>query len=226
MRSTCYNLTVLFILLALDVAYLYSLYTMLLLNNLLMFVACLCLFFFFFQAEDGIRDIGVTGVQTCALPISGHLPLVPGHQIVGVREDTGARVGIPWLGWTCGTCRYCTSGRENLCDGARFTGRDVDGGFAELTVADERFCLPLPDGFGDVEAAPLLCGGLIGYRALRLAGDAETLGIYGFGSAAHIVCQVAVHEGRRVHAFTRSGDEAGQAFARSLGAVWAGGADR
>jgi propanol-preferring alcohol dehydrogenase len=152
-------------------------------------------------------------------------PVVLGHQIVGERADTGQRVGVPWLGWTDGTCRYCRSGRENLCDAARFTGLDVDGGYAEATVADERYCLPIPDGFGDLEAAPLLCAGLIGHRTLRLAGDAARLGIYGFGAAAHIVCQVAVHEGRRVFAVTRSGDEAGQAFARELGAVWAGGAD-
>ena len=153
---------------------------------------------------------------------AGHLPLVLGHQIVGVREDTGERVGVPWLGWTCGTCAYCTSGRENLCPRARFTGRDIDGGFAELTVADERFCLPVPDGFDDLSAAPLLCGGLIGFRALRLAGEAQRLGIFGFGSAAHMICQVAVHQGRRVFAFTRRGDEDTQRFARGLGAEWAG----
>ena len=156
----------------------------------------------------------------------GHLPLVLGHQIVGVREDTGERVGIPWLGWTCGKCRFCSRGRENLCDRALFTGCDLDGGFAELTVADPRYCLPLPDSFDDLSAAPLLCGGLIGFRALRLAGDAERLGLYGFGSAAHVICQVAAAEGRRVFAFTRPGDDSGQAFARSLGAEWAGGSDR
>jgi propanol-preferring alcohol dehydrogenase len=133
------------------------------------------------------------------------------------------RVGIPWLGWTCGRCRYCLSGRENLCDLARFTGRDIDGGFAELTVADERFCFALPDGFSDIQMAPLLCAGLIGYRALRMCGDAQRLGLYGFGSAAHIVAQVARAEGRRVFAFTRPGDEATQAFALKLGAEWAGG---
>ncbi len=156
----------------------------------------------------------------------GHLPLVLGHQIVGETED-GRRVGVPWLAWTCGQCRYCRSGRENLCVRARFTGRDVDGGFAELTVADERFCLPLPpaDDWPDLDVAPLLCGGLIGHRALRMAGDAERIGLYGFGAAAHIVCQVAVREGRSVFAFTRPGDEDGQAFARSLGAAWAGGSD-
>jgi alcohol dehydrogenase, propanol-preferring len=152
----------------------------------------------------------------------GHLPLVLGHQIVAIREDTGERVGVPWLAWTCGECAYCRSGRENLCRSARFTGRDVDGGFADYAVADERFCLPLPDGFGDLEVAPLLCGGLIGHRALRLAGDGDRLGLYGFGAAAHIVCQVAVHEGRRVFAFTRAADAAAQALARELGAEWAG----
>src|SRR5262245_39392519 len=149
------------------------------------------------------------------------LPLVPGHQIVGEAAD-GHRLGVPWLGWTCGECRYCVGGRENLCDRARFTGSDIDGGYAEWTVADERFCFPLPDGFGDLEAAPLLCAGLIGFRALRLAGDAERLGLYGFGAAAHIVAQVALHQGRRVFAFTRDGDSDAQAFARELGAEWAG----
>jgi propanol-preferring alcohol dehydrogenase len=153
------------------------------------------------------------------------LPLVPGHQIVAdvvAGERAGERVGVPWLGWTCGVCRYCRAGRENLCDRARFTGYDRDGGFAELCVADERFCLTLPDAYDDVHAAPLLCAGLIGYRSLRLAGDAETLGLYGFGAAAHIVCQVAIHEGRRVLALTRAGDDPAQALARSLGAAWAG----
>jgi propanol-preferring alcohol dehydrogenase len=131
-------------------------------------------------------------------------------------------VGIPWLGWTCGVCRFCRSGRENLCRRARFTGLDIDGGYAERAVADGRFCFGLPEGFGDLEAAPLLCAGLIGFRTLRLAGDPERLGIYGFGAAAHIICQVAVAEGRRVFAFTRAGDEATQAFARELGAEWAG----
>jgi alcohol dehydrogenase, propanol-preferring len=149
------------------------------------------------------------------------LPVVLGHQIVARTED-GRRVGVPWLGWTDGECRYCLSGRENLCVRARFTGRDVDGGFAELTVADERFCLPIPDEMADEHAAPLLCGGLIGFRALRLAADGERLGLYGFGSAAHMICQVAVFEGRQVFAFTRAGDERGQAFARELGASWAG----
>jgi len=156
------------------------------------------------------------------------LPLVPGHQIVaevaspGERFAVGDRVGVPWLGWTCGECRHCRAGRENLCDRARFTGYDLDGGFAELCVADERFCFPIPDGYPDLEAAPLLCAGLIGHRTLRMAGDAERIGIYGFGAAAHIVCQVARHEGRRVFAFTRPGDTDAQAFARELGAEWAG----
>jgi alcohol dehydrogenase, propanol-preferring len=149
------------------------------------------------------------------------LPLVPGHQIVGETED-GRTLGMPWLGWTCGECRYCVSGRENLCDRARFTGYDLDGGYAEWTVADERFCFPIPDGFDDLQAAPLLCAGLIGYRSLRLAGDAERLGLYGFGAAAHIVAQVARFEGRRVFAVTRKGDAEAQAFARELGAEWAG----
>jgi propanol-preferring alcohol dehydrogenase len=152
------------------------------------------------------------------------LPVVLGHQIVGITDD-GRRVGVPWLGWTDGECRYCRSGRENLCEHARFTGRDIDGGFAELTVADERFCLPLPEDLPDQQAAPLLCGGLIGYRALRLAGDAERLGLYGFGSAAHMICQVAVFEGRQVFAFTRTGDTRAQQFARELGASWAGDSD-
>jgi propanol-preferring alcohol dehydrogenase len=155
------------------------------------------------------------------------LPVILGHQIVGTTDD-GRRVGVPWLGWTDGECRYCTSGRENLCVNARFTGRDIDGGFAEMTVADERFCLELPEELSDVQAAPLLCGGLIGYRALRLAGRAELagrIGLYGFGSAAHQICQVAVHQGREVYAFTRPGDERTQAFARELGASWAGGSD-
>jgi alcohol dehydrogenase, propanol-preferring len=156
------------------------------------------------------------------------LPLVLGHQIVGAvlgspgRFETGARVGVPWLGWTCGGCRYCLAGAENLCDRARFTGYDVDGGYAELVVADERYCFAVPEGYADEQAAPLLCAGLIGYRSLRLAGDAEALGLYGFGASAHIVCQVAVAQGRRVFAGTRASDDETQAFARSLGAVWAG----
>jgi propanol-preferring alcohol dehydrogenase len=162
------------------------------------------------------------------------LPLVLGHQIVGKVDATGDeverfapgdRVGVPWLGWTCGECRYCRSGRENLCDRARFTGYDLDGGYAELAVADARFCFPVPDGYPDLQAAPLLCAGLIGYRALRFAGDAERLGLYGFGASAHIVAQVAHAQGRRVFAFTRAADEEGQRFARELGAAWAGGSD-
>jgi propanol-preferring alcohol dehydrogenase len=152
------------------------------------------------------------------------LPIVLGHQIVGLTDE-GRRVGVPWLGWTDGECRYCNTGRENLCINARFTGRDIDGGFAEQTVADERFCLPLPDSLSDERAAPLLCGGLIGYRALRFTGDAANLGLYGFGSAAHMICQVAVHQGRKVFAFTRPGDTKTQQFATSLGAVWAGDSD-
>jgi alcohol dehydrogenase, propanol-preferring len=156
------------------------------------------------------------------------LPLVPGHQIVarvvegGERFAAGDRVGVPWLGWTCGVCRYCRAGRENLCDRARFTGYDKDGGFAQLAAADERFCFALPDGYPDLQAAPLLCAGLIGYRTLRLAGDAERVGLYGFGAAAHIVCQVARHQGRRVFAFTRADDHEARAFALELGAEWAG----
>ena len=156
------------------------------------------------------------------------LPLVLGHQIVarvasgGERFQPGERVGVPWLGWTDGRCRYCRSGRENLCDRAQFTGYDRDGGYAELAVADERFCFALPDGYPDLQAAPLLCAGLIGYRALRHAGDAERLGLYGFGAAAHIICQVARHQGRSVFAFTRADDSQAQAFALELGAEWAG----
>ncbi len=162
------------------------------------------------------------------------LPLVPGHQIVGAvvelgpgvtRFAIGDRVGVPWLGSTDGVCGYCLSGRENLCDNARFTGYDIDGGYAELAVADERFTFAIPEGFDDLAAAPLLCAGLIGYRALRMTGDARRLGLYGFGAAAHIVTQVAVWQGREVYAFTRPGDESSQRFARSLGAIWAGGTD-
>jgi propanol-preferring alcohol dehydrogenase len=159
------------------------------------------------------------------------LPLVLGHQIVATVEavsegvdhpEVGDRVGVPWLGWTCGECAYCTTGRENLCERARFTGYQLDGGYAELAVADARFCLPIPDGYPDLQAAPLLCAGLIGYRCLRMAGDSERLGLYGFGAAAHIVAQVARHEGRRVFAFTRPGDQETQAFAHEMGAEWAG----
>jgi propanol-preferring alcohol dehydrogenase len=159
------------------------------------------------------------------------LPLVPGHQAVGrvaaagmgaERFRPGERVGVPWLGWACEECRYCLNGRENLCDRARFTGYHVDGGYAEQLAADERFCLPVPEGAGDLEAAPLLCAGLIGYRALRLAGDPERLGLYGFGASAHVVAQVARYQGRRVFAFTRAGDAETQGFAREIGAEWAG----
>ncbi len=162
------------------------------------------------------------------------LPLIPGHEIVGVvvakgakvdRFAVGDRVGVPWLGWTCGECSFCLAGRENLCDHARFTGYQIDGGFAEFTVADQRFCFALPAAYTDVEAAPLLCAGLIGYRALRMAGDGRRLGVYGFGAAAHIIAQVAKHQGREIFAFTRPGDAAAACFARELGAVWAGGSD-
>jgi len=163
------------------------------------------------------------------------LPLVIGHQIVGVVEAVGAvvdgsvtvgdRVGVPWLGWTDASCRYCTTERENLCDAARFTGYDIDGGYAERCVANAQFCLAIPENYGDVEAAPLLCAGMIGYRSFRFTGDAERIGFYGFGAAAHILTQVAVHLGRRVFAFTRPGDTEGQSFARDLGAEWAGSSD-
>jgi alcohol dehydrogenase, propanol-preferring len=162
------------------------------------------------------------------------LPLVPGHEIVGVVVEAGARVtrfsvgdrvGVPWLGWTCGVCTFCRAGRENLCDRARFTGYDLDGGFAALAVADERYCFPIPAPYSDIEAAPLLCAGLIGFRALRAAGEARRIGLYGFGAAAHIVIQVARREGREVHAFTRPGDVGAARFARELGATWAGGSD-
>ena len=152
------------------------------------------------------------------------LPLVPGHQIVGRTED-GRRLGVPWLGWTDGTCRYCLSARENLCESARFTGYDLDGGYAEYVVADERYCLDVPDDYDDLQVAPLLCAGLIGYRSLRLAGDPERLGLYGFGSSAHIVAQVARHEGRRVFAFARPGDHDAERFALELGCEWAGPSD-
>jgi propanol-preferring alcohol dehydrogenase len=161
----------------------------------------------------------------------GRYPVTPGHQIVGVIEalgsgavgDVGARVGIPWLGYTCGSCEFCASGRENLCDRAEFTGYQRPGGFAEYVVADARFCFPLPHHTSDAQVAPLLCAGLIGYRALSMVRDARRLGFFGFGNAAHILTQIAVSEGREVHAFTRDGDLAGQAFARRLGASWAGG---
>ncbi len=162
------------------------------------------------------------------------LPLVPGHEIVGTvvalgtgvaRLEVGDRVGVPWLGGSCGVCDFCRSGRENLCDAARFTGYQIDGGYAEHAVADERFCFPIPQGYADLQAAPLLCAGLIGYRSLSAAGDARRLGLYGFGAAAHIIAQVARYQGRRVFAFTRPEDTAGQTFARDCGAEWAGGSD-
>ena len=163
------------------------------------------------------------------------LPIIPGHEIVGVvtqlgpgvgRHGIGDRVGIPWLGWTCGQCEYCRSDRENLCARARFTGYTLNGGYAEEVVAHERFCFPIPREYSDVQAAPLLCAGLIGYRSLVMAGPGRRLGLYGFGAAAHIVAQVARHQGRSVYAFTRPGDGTAQDFARSLGAVWAGGSQR
>ena len=174
-------------------------------------------------------------VRACAIcrtdlhVVDGELPhpkllLVPGHQIVGETED-GRRLGVPWLGSTDGTCRYCTSGRENLCDNARFTGYDLDGGYAEYVVADERFCFEIPEGYDDIEAAPLLCAGLIGYRSLRFTGDAARLGLYGFGASAHIVAQVARHQGRRLFGFVRHGDDAARAFALELGCEWAGWSD-
>jgi propanol-preferring alcohol dehydrogenase len=162
------------------------------------------------------------------------LPIVLGHQIVGMvaeagegveRPSVGDRVGVPWLGWTCGECVYCRSGRENLCDRARFTGYQIDGGYADYTIADSRFCLPIPQGYPDLQAAPLLCAGLISYRCLRAACDAPRLGIYGFGSAGHILIQVARHRGQRVFAFTRPGDDGAQAFAGELGADWVGPSD-
>jgi propanol-preferring alcohol dehydrogenase len=163
------------------------------------------------------------------------LPIVPGHQVVGSVVATGDganlfavgdRVGVPWLGSTCGECRYCRMGRENLCDNAAFTGYTVNGGFAEYTVADQRYCFRIPDAYGDCEAAPLLCAGLIGYRSYRMCGDSvDSLGIYGFGAAAHIIAQIAVFQGKKVYAFSRRGDSQAQAFARKLGAVWAGASD-
>ena len=162
------------------------------------------------------------------------LPLIPGHeaigQVVGLGTgvtglEAGARVGVPWLGWTCGTCRYCRSGQENLCDSARFTGYTLDGGFADYMVADHRYCFPIPDAYSDIDAAPLMCAGLIGHRAYRMAGDAGRIGLYGFGAAAHIVAQVAIHDGREIYAFTKPGDDKAQSFAQGLGAVWSGGSD-
>ena len=174
-------------------------------------------------------------IQTDGELPQAKLPLILGHEIVGVVETLGAatagpppgtRVGIPWLGSTCGCCSQCRSGRENLCAAAQFTGYHIDGGYAEFAVADAGFCFPLPSVYPPVQAAPLLCAGLIGYRALRCAGEAPDLGFYGFGAAAHILTQVAVAQGRRVFAFTRPGDRRGQAFARDLGATWAGGSDQ
>ncbi len=184
------------------------------------------------QPGDGEIRVAVSACGVCRTDlhvVDGELPhpklpLVVGHQIVGVADD-GRRLGVPWLGWTDGTCRYCTSGRENLCDHARFTGYDIDGGYAEYVVADERYCLELPDEYDDVHAAPLLCAGLIGYRSLRLAGDAERLGLYGFGASAHIVAQVARHQGRRLFGFVRRGDEDAREFALQLGCEWAGWSD-
>ena len=191
-------------------------------------------------AGEVLLEVRACGVCRTDLHIAdgelagGRLPIVPGHEIVGTvaargegakRFATGARVGVPWLGWSCGECGHCRAGRENLCDRARFTGFDRDGGYAEYAIADERFCFALPEAYGDVEAAPLLCAGLIGYRALAMAGDARRVGIYGFGAAAHIVAQVAVWQGRELYAFTRPGDADAQAFARKLGCRWAGGSD-
>ena len=189
------------------------------------------------EAEQVLVSVHACGVcRTDLHVVDGELeepklPLLPGHQIVGKVVETGEgveqfaagdRVGVPWLGYTDNSCRYCLSGRENLCDNAQFTGYQIDGGYAEYAVADYRFCFPIPDGYPDLQAAPLLCAGLIGYRSLRMTGDAERLGLYGFGAAAHIVTQVARYQGREVFAFTRSGDTEAQRFARDVGAVWAG----
>jgi propanol-preferring alcohol dehydrogenase len=167
------------------------------------------------------------------LPDLGH-PVIPGHEIVGRVVSSGSpdgrfrpgdRVGVPWLGWTCGVCGYCVTGQENLCERARFTGYQIDGGYAEYTIADERYCFPIPDAYSDQQAAPLLCAGLIGYRSLRMAGNARKLGIYGFGAAAHILAQIARYQGREIYAFTREQDSAAQDFARRMGAVWVGGSN-
>ena len=185
----------------------------------------------------GVRACGVC--RTDLHVVDGELtepklPIIPGHEIVGEvvavgegveRFAIGGRVGVPWLGHTCGACHYCASGHENLCDAPGFTGYTIDGGYADMTVADQRYVFPLPSQYSDAEAAPLLCAGLIGYRSLRMAGDAGRLGVYGFGAAAHIVAQVARFEGHEVFAFTKPGDQTGQDFARRLGAVWAGGSD-
>jgi propanol-preferring alcohol dehydrogenase len=189
--------------------------------------------------RDVLLDVHACGVCRTDLHIAdgevqaSHYPVVPGHQIVATvleagpeaEVEPGARVGVPWLGWVDGTCRFCRSARENLCLEARFTGLDRDGGYAERATADSQFVFPLPEGFSDLAVAPLLCGGLIGYRSYRFTGDAERLGLYGFGSSAHMIAQVAVWQGRRVFAFTSPGDTETQAFARSLGAEWAGGSD-
>ena len=175
-----------------------------------------------------LLDVRACGVcRTDLHLLDGEVPIaepprVLGHQIVATVVGDGGRVGVPWLGWTCGECVYCLSGRENLCPRARFTGRDIDGGYAEYAVADERFCFPIPSSYPDEQAAPLLCAGLIGYRALTMCGNAQRIGFYGFGAAAHILTQVAIADGREVFAFTRAGDDAAQRFARELGAVWAG----
>jgi propanol-preferring alcohol dehydrogenase len=188
-------------------------------------------------ADDVLLKVSACGVCRTDLHIQDGelpgpiLPLIPGHEIVGIVVAKGERVeqfaigqrlGVPWLGHTCGHCRYCSSGRENLCDNARFTGYTLNGGYAEYAVADQRYCFLLPDGYSDAEAAPLLCAGLIGYRALVAAGDAQRIGIYGFGAAAHIIVQLARWQGRTVFAFTKPGDLAGQRFAKELGATWAG----
>jgi propanol-preferring alcohol dehydrogenase len=193
-------------------------------------------------AQNASRLVQLVKVHACGLcrtdlhVVDGELtepklPLIPGHQVVGEvvavgahvdEPQVGERVGVPWLGWTCGSCDYCKRGQENLCDRARFTGYNLDGGCAAYMVADARFCFPIPHGYPDEQAAPLLCAGLIGYRSLRAAGDRPRLGLYGFGAAAHIVAQVARHQGRRVFAITRPGDSAGQAFALEMGATWAG----
>jgi propanol-preferring alcohol dehydrogenase len=185
------------------------------------------------QPGDGELHLRVRACAVCRTDLhivdgeltQPKLPLVLGHMIVAEVVGEDRRVGVPWLGWTDGTCRYCLADLENLCDRARFTGYDRDGGFAEYAVADERFCFALPEDYDDLDVAPLLCSGLIGYRALRFTGDAERLGLYGFGASAHIIVQVALHQGRRVFGFTRPGDSEGQAFARGLGAEWAGGSD-
>ncbi len=193
-----------------------------------------------YGADDILLKVHACGVCRTDLHIldgelsAPKLPLIPGHEIVGsvvakgdnvTRFSIGQRVGVPWLGRTCGHCRYCTSGRENLCDEARFTGYTLNGGYAEYAVADQRYCFAIPESYSHAEAAPLLCAGLIGYRALAAAGDAKIIGIYGFGAAAHIIAQVARWQGRKVFAFTRPGDSAGQQFARELGAAWAGDSD-